>query len=71
MPFLRLTGGEQSGFTETQGVVAYQNGPCYNAVRQLEFDEQIRTAPKAPSDEGAVTEGDWGRENYPSVSLFG
>ena len=30
---------------------------------KLEFDGQLRTAPKAPSDEGAVTEGDWGREN--------
>ena len=26
---------------------------------------------KAPSDEGAVTEGDWGRENdYPSVTAM-
>ena len=36
---------------------------------KLEFDEQLSYAPKAPSDEGAVTEGDWGRENYPSVTL--
>ena len=44
--------------------------------------QQVCTAPMAPSDEGAVTKGDWGRENlplstcstlgyYPSVSLFG
>jgi hypothetical protein len=35
--FSAFDGGEQSGFIEMQGVVAYQNGLCYNAVRQLEF----------------------------------
>ena len=38
----------------------------YGSIIQLDklkFGEQLRTAPKAPSDEGAVTEGDWGREN--------
>ena len=27
----------------------------------------VKRIKKAPSDEGAVTVGDWGRENYPSV----
>ena len=36
----------------------------------LNFSYRYAPHQRPPSDEGVVTEGDWGRENYPSVTLL-
>ena len=51
-------------------IATYDHRPVSLPLDKLIFEDQ-RSPQKAPSDEGAVSEADWGRENPKSSALFG